>query len=132
MQWDSAELREAAAVAEAIDRHAGARATSVRDTVLTLHLSDAKPLEARLPPPRNYAQVFMWQLYRAMQFDEHHVFQWRFEHKLVQALLLQHYCPGSVPVTMGLARALCDGRYERDALAREATESGGTRTVVKA
>lgn len=132
MQWDSAERLEISAVAEAIDRHAGARAASVRDHVLTLNLSEAKALEALLPPPRNYAQLFMWQLYRALRFDEHHVFRWRFEHKLVQALLLNHYCPGSVPVTMGLARALAGGRYERDALTREASELTGKRTIVKA
>jgi hypothetical protein len=132
MRFDSAELVEVSGIAEAIERHAGARTTSVREPVLTLSLSDAKPLEALLPPPRNYAQLFMWQLYRAMQFDEHHVFRWRFEHKLVQALLLNHYCPGSVPVTMGLARALAGGRYELDALTRDASELAGTRTIVKA
>jgi hypothetical protein len=41
-----------------------------------------------------------------MHFDEARIFQWRIEHKLIQALVLNHYCDGSIPPTRGLSREL--------------------------
>lgn len=42
------------------------------------------------------------QLLRALNFDEHRQLEWRVEHKLIQALLLRHWIPESIPVTCGL------------------------------
>jgi hypothetical protein len=42
------------------------------------------------------------QLLRTLGFDEHRQLEWRVEHKLIQALLLRHWIPESIPVTCGL------------------------------
>lgn len=42
-------------------------------------------------------------LYAVVGGDEHRLFRWRLEHKLMQALVLDHYAPGCVPPTRGLA-----------------------------
>ena len=42
------------------------------------------------------------QVLRALGFDEHRHLQWRVEHKLIQALVLRHWIPESIPVTCGL------------------------------
>ncbi len=44
------------------------------------------------------------QLLSALGFDEHRHLQWRVEHKLIQALVLRHWIPESIPVTCGLNR----------------------------
>jgi len=51
-----------------------------------------------------FRALIIRQLLAKFGFDEHRVFQWRLEHKLVQAVLLNHYAPGCVPVTCGLGR----------------------------
>lgn len=59
---------------------------------------------AQYGPTANFGYVPARHLYRVLGFDESHPFRWRLEHKLVQALVLNHFCPGSVPVTRGLVR----------------------------
>lgn len=44
-------------------------------------------------------------------FDEKRVFDWRVEHKLVQALILQKYCGSAVPVSCGLNSLLLNCGY---------------------
>jgi hypothetical protein len=44
------------------------------------------------------------QICRELGFDDRFPFRWPLDHKLVQALVLDHFCPGSVPVTCGLYR----------------------------
>lgn len=50
----------------------------------------------------SFPVTFIRHLYRELNFDEHRVFKWRLEHKLIQALVLNRYAPGSVPATRGL------------------------------
>jgi ATP-grasp domain, R2K clade family 2 len=46
----------------------------------------------------------MRQVLLALGFDERRLAPWRLEHKLVQALVFRHYCPDSLPPTVGLDR----------------------------
>jgi len=55
-------------------------------------------------PTANFGYIPARHLYRVLGFDESHPFRWNLEHKLVQALVLNHFCPCSVPVTRGLGR----------------------------
>lgn len=50
--------------------------------------------------------VIVRQLLRGLCFDENSPFRHGLDNKLVQALLLQHYCPGTIPITIGLQTAL--------------------------
>jgi hypothetical protein len=51
-------------------------------------------------PPENYIPIR--HLYRLLEFDENHPFRWHLEDKLIQALLLEYFSSGSVPITSGL------------------------------
>jgi hypothetical protein len=46
---------------------------------------------------------FVRHLYAAIGADEHRLFRWRLEHKLVQALVIGHYAPEAVPPARGFA-----------------------------
>ncbi len=70
------------------------------------------------------------QLSAVLGFSESRVFEWRLDHKLVQALVLNHYLPGAIPVTCGLRRFAGDERGDRVA-SRAAFEFDG-RYVIKA
>lgn len=102
--WVSEETNQAGMMIEEIDQFAGPRRRAVKEQILTLKLSDAIPLLAGLAgDPR---AVAIRQLYRALGFSEHRQLRWRIEHKLVQALVFNHYCPGVFPVTRGLSAHL--------------------------
>ncbi len=106
MQWNNDELAEGARLANEMGAWAGPRSTRPADSSITLRLSDGLALTDGLPPPPNPRSLFIRHLLQTLGLDEHRVFHWRVEHKLVQALLLAHWCPGAVPVTRGLGRAL--------------------------
>ena len=125
MEWDDTDLAQAAALAARISAEPGPRRTLPGRHPLTLRLSDAAALAEGLPIPRNPGALLVRQLFHALRFDEKRVTRWRLEHKLVQALVLQHYCPGVVPVTRGLWRSLAGCTRERalhefDAILRDA------------
>ena len=46
----------------------------------------------------------MQHILTVLGFDLHRLFRLRLEHKLVQAQVLDHYCPGSMPITCGASR----------------------------
>jgi hypothetical protein len=67
---------------------------------LVLPLSEAVPLINGLAGSSR--ALLIRQLFQVFGFDERRPALWRLEHKLVQALVLNHLCSGSVPVTSGL------------------------------
>lgn len=83
---------------------------------VVLRLSEAERL--RSGNAGGPAIVFMRQLYDVLGFDEHRLLEWRVEHKLVQALVVNHYRAGAMPVTRGLAHLRASSPHEqlRDAL----------------
>jgi hypothetical protein len=95
------------------------RRTSRRDATITLSLAHAGALREGIED--TYRALIVRQLLNALGFDEHKPFQWRLEHKLVQALVLNHYCPGAVPVTRGLKRQVLKSgpRFIREVLEDE-------------
>jgi len=101
-EWDPEELQQAAEIALAIEACPVPRRRTVSTKEIHLRLSELEPLTiglastARALPVRRFCRV--------LQFEEGHHFRWRLEHKLVQALIVNHYAPGVVPVTRGLGR----------------------------
>src|SRR5579872_6750924 len=85
-----------------IDRCDAPRRRAPLDGELTLRLSDALPLLADLAASTR--ALLTRQLLRALGFDERRLPAWRLEHKLVQALVFNHYAPASLPATCGLDR----------------------------
>lgn len=85
-----------------IDAFAGPRRRREADGDLELRLSDALPLLPQLAATTR--ALAMRQTLLALGFDERRLAHWRLEHKLVQALVFRHYCPDSLPPTLGLDR----------------------------
>jgi hypothetical protein len=94
-----------------IDAFAGPRRRRPVDGDLELRLSDAIPLLPQLAATTR--ALTMRQALLALGFDECRLASWRLEHKLVQALVFRHYCPDSLPPTLGLDR-LAQGVNLRD------------------
>jgi hypothetical protein len=101
-EWNSEELRQADDIARAIEASPVPRRRPRPNGDIYLRLSEFGPLRAGLASTDRALPVR--QLYRALRFDEEHAFRWRLEHKLVQALIVNRYLPGQVPVTRGLSR----------------------------
>jgi hypothetical protein len=99
--WGADELRLVEPLCARIDATRMPRRTADGASVV-LRLSDAERL--RSGNAGGPFIVFMRQLYDAIRFDEHRLLEWRLEHKLVQALVVNRYCPGAMPPTRGLAR----------------------------
>ena len=108
--WMDEEVRQAKRIIRQIDRFAARRRRPTRRAPMTIDLSQAEPLREELME----GGLFIRQLYRALNFDERQLFKWRMEHKLVQSLVLNHYAPGSMPVTRGLGAQV--RRYGRENL----------------
>jgi hypothetical protein len=107
MDWNREEIADvtpcvAALSASTVPRHAAL------DRPLILDVADTAALQDGIPPPGNPCAVAVRHLLRAIGSDETRLTPWRLEHKLVQALVLEHCCPGVVPPTRGLARELGD------------------------
>lgn len=113
MTWDDAELASVGPIVAALDADAGPRETSLRIgagssararvRVIRLRASAADALKAGCC---GHKSLIVRHLYHALGFDEHRLFRHRLEHKLVQALVLRHYCPDAVPITRGVRREL--------------------------
>jgi hypothetical protein len=103
MEWNNSEKDQAGTLVAQIDGFLGQRRTVLSRTEVLLRLSEAAPLKEGLSWA-GPGLLFIRHLFKELNFDEERVFRWRFEHKLVQALILDHYCKGSVPVTRGLGR----------------------------
>jgi len=102
--WIPEEVNQAAALVREMNAFKVARRRTVSHPTLRLTLSQAIPLREGLAG--NSRALTIRQLYQIFGFDEHLQLRWRLEHKLVQALVLNHYCPGIVPVTRGLHRQM--------------------------
>jgi hypothetical protein len=101
-EWNPQELQQAARIAQAIEASPVPRRRPPPNGDIYLRLSEFEPLREGLASTLRALPVR--QLCRALRFDEGHAFNWRLEHKLVQALIVNHYLPGLVPVTQGLGR----------------------------
>ncbi len=101
-EWNPEEQMQAARIARAIEACPVPRRRPRPNEDIYLRLSEFEPLRAGLASTRRALPVR--QLCRALRFDEEHAFRWRLEHKLVQALVVNRYLPGLVPVTRGLGR----------------------------
>ncbi len=99
--WDAGELRLVEPVCAAIDAVRVPRSTADGKAVV-LRLSEAERL--RSGNAGGSQIVFTRHLCAALGFDEHRLLDWRLEHKLVQALVVNRYRPGAMAVTRGLAR----------------------------
>jgi hypothetical protein len=99
--WFCEETEQAAALIREIDEFVCPRRRTISASTLHLALSKAIPLLDGLAG--NPRAVAIRQLYQVLGFNEHQQLRWRLEHKLVQALVLNHYCPDEVPVTRGLS-----------------------------
>lgn len=66
----------------------------------------------------NYGALFIRSIFHHLGIDEHRVFRWRPEHKLIQYQLLSHYAPGCMPETLGLSALLNEsgGRQKAEQL----------------
>jgi ATP-grasp domain, R2K clade family 3 len=102
--WAAEEVQQAAEIAGELERQSVPRHVIPEGPIITIDLSQADSLKEGLAGDC----LLIRQLYKALKFDEHQSFKWRLEHKLIQSLILNHYCPGSVPVTCGLG-----GQYRR-------------------
>lgn len=101
LQWNSEEKEEIHGVLEELDHYPGPRRSVATSASLVFNSSDIPALLNRLRRP---AVLPIRHLLRVMGFDETRAVTLRLEHKLVQALVLNHYCPGDVPTTNGLRR----------------------------
>jgi len=119
VRWSELELAQAVKVAEDINSYRGARRIANGVSNIRLALSDATELRSGIWG--SFPVVFMRQLYRELGFDENRIFKWRLEHKLVQALLLNHFAPGCGPATraLGVFRRAAGGCHLQAALETE-------------
>jgi acyl carrier protein len=130
MDWNTMEQEKISILASQIDRVPCARTATFCQPVLRLRVSEARTLSDKMPLPKNYGRLFIQHLLKAMQLDADKIFRWRLEHKLVQALIFNHYCPGVVPVTRGLEREV-SGQLPHELLKR-VEELRDTGVMIKA
>lgn len=110
LSWNTEEKDRAAELARDIDRCAGPRTTAASSPEVSLTELRASSLRETLScAPEG---LIVCQLCREMGFDNSRVFALRFEHKLTQALVIHHYCPETLPVTVGLSRWLRESHGE--------------------
>jgi hypothetical protein len=100
MKWATEELPQVAALRQEIEACTVPRRRRTLGRDLELRLSDAIPLLKGLAGSSR--ALLIRQLFQVFDFDERRPALWRLEHKLVQALVLNHLLPGSMPVTRGL------------------------------
>jgi hypothetical protein len=120
--WDADELREVRSIAAEIDSFPAARRRSIQQPALELALSDAMRFSEGMSS--TFRALIVRQLLAKLGFDEHRVFRWRLEHKLVQAAFLHHYDPDSIPVTRGLRRFISQAGGDSRCAIEEAFPAG--------
>ncbi|MBV9762424.1 MAG: hypothetical protein JO340_17820 [Acidobacteriaceae bacterium] len=103
MSWSDLEIREVSATIAAIDAFASQRRLATPGRPLRLAVSEIGDLSEGIWG--SFPVTFIRHIYRELGFDEHRVFNWSLEHKLIQALVLNHYSPGCMPATRGLSRS---------------------------
>src|SRR5215470_8920394 len=110
-QWVSEELNQITEVIREMESYAGPRRRTLREPIVHVSVSKAIPLLQGLAGNRR--ALVIRQLFQIFGFDENQQSRWRLEHKLVQALVLNHYCPGVVPITQGLHARMRDVECSR-------------------
>jgi hypothetical protein len=103
-QWSPQELQKVASIRAAVDGAPSPRRVRRAATDLELSLRSAEPLLQGLAGSTR--ALLVRQLLQALGFDEHSHVEWRLEHKLVQALILNSYVPDLIPATSGIAGML--------------------------
>lgn len=65
--------------------------------------------------------LFIRSLLSRLFINEHHIFQWRLENKYIQYLILTHYNPGCMPVTVSFSKLMgrTNGRQKINELIKE-------------
>ena len=113
--WCAEEVAQGVELRRAIDACSAPRRKQAGRGTIQILLSAADQWKQDLIEAERV--VLVRQLFHALRLDEHRPFQWRLEHKLVQSLILDQYCPGCMPVTRGLTRQASSGlrrALERD------------------
>jgi hypothetical protein len=100
--WCGEEVSQAVTLRLAIDGCSAPRRKIAGYGTIRIQLSAADQWKQDLIEAERI--VLVRQIFHALRLDEHRPFQWRLEHKLVQSLVLDQFCPGCVPVTRGLIR----------------------------
>ncbi len=100
MSWSKLEQQRAAAIIARIDACETPRRLTASIRSVRLAVSEIDDLFHDIWG--SFPVTFIRHLHRELGFDEHRVFTWRLEHKLIQALVLHHYAPASMPATCGL------------------------------
>jgi hypothetical protein len=126
-RWIEAEIAEAARLIAKIEGVSPPR-QSPNPGEIVLRLSQAAPVLIGMRS--TFRALPIRQLSAALGFSENRVFEWRLDHKLVQALVLNHYLPGAIPVTCGLRRFA--GHERGEAIASRAALEFDGRYVIKA
>ena len=136
MNWNPEEVASAADIADRIAGYAVGRSVSPPENPqLCLSLADAVELADGLHwPPSGVlpmGTLTVRHVCRLLGFDEHLQFRWRLEHKLIQALVLNHFCPGVMPPTRGLYRHFAKdiGRTTSEAIREQLSAYQVKRTV---
>ena len=121
--WDADELLELRSIVRQIENTVVVRRQRKAGENIALGFSDGQRFSAGMTS--TFRALIVRHLLDELGFDEHRVFRWRLEHKLVQAALLNHYAPGSVPVTCGLGRFASNvGNTDLSAVIDEAFPAG--------
>jgi hypothetical protein len=102
--WDNRmEASEILPLIQQIEAFPAPRRRTALEPEIELSLSAAIPLLPGLAASTR--GLLTRQLLRVCRFDERRLGNWRLEHKLIQALVWQHYFPASLPRTYGFNRA---------------------------
>ncbi len=126
-RWIEAEIAEAARLIAKIEGLSLPR-QSPNPGKIVLSLSHAAPFLIGMRS--TFRALPIRQLSAVLGFSESRVFEWRLDHKLVQALVLNHYIPEAIPVTCGMRRFAANERG--DAAASRAAFAFDGRYVIKA
>jgi hypothetical protein len=106
MDWNKQEIADVGHIIADIEAFKCDRAATASKSVISLSVSEAQDLKKDLVANGTSVHLLLRHLLYRMGFDVRRISRWRMEHKLTQALILQQYSPGSVPVSLGAAREL--------------------------
>lgn len=105
MNWNRRESDAIVTLASNLQKDNGLRSHSFPRQTVRLDVTAAEDLKNGLAEPHEGA-LLVRHLLRELGFDEERLFLYRIDHKLIQCLLLEHYCPGVTPVSIGCSREL--------------------------
>lgn len=134
MNLNPLELAEARALAECIADQRPVQQAHRTSKVLYLRASEsARLLDGVFWSPRfqrrTVEALVVRQIYQLLGFDENYAFQWRLDHKLIQALIIRKFAPDSIPLTCGLYRYVASSGVPVDQL-REQLEGSFVKRAI--